>query len=426
MNNRGVKHFTKNKSQKVIVSEEQLNRLMSNLIEQDEKDPNLPGGTNQTKNKDAAQSRDRGVQELINDKVNWNAMSKNEQNAAMGEGYTSTTWSEKINEEAVTEDAKPDFLDLDGDGDKEESMKKAAKDKKAMKKDVNEDSEGVETYHYGEDEGRDEKRLKHGYMSKLHRHNLEKDMAYDEDHEFRHERGTNFYESKKLTTTTPITESEVKEISKFMGRMNTTGKNYNPAPKASKSVSIKVEELHEDINKTYRAIRRAIIKENNANLDIKNYREVLSEGFNTGGPNPGVSAAAGIENIIDNVKRAYSYVKDSRTRKQIMNTLVKLNNFMTYSAELIGSGRDQRAARSYDDISKPLPYPELDEPEELEDIDDELMEGDEEIDEFKEMGMFEPGDGADDESYDGHHFKHDVIGAYDDDLTGKARKGEVY
>ena len=187
-----------------------------------------------------------------------------------------------------------------------------------------------------------------------------------------------------------------------------------------------MEELHEDINRTYRAIRRTIIKENNANLDIKDYQEVLSEGFNTGGPNPGVSAAAGIENIIDNVKRAYSYVKDSRTRKQIMNTLVKLNNFMTYSAELIGSGRDQRAARSYDDVSKPLPYPEVDEPEELEDIDDELMEEDEEIDEFKEMGMFEPGDGADDESYDGHHFKHDVIGAYDDDLTGKARKGEVY
>ena len=457
MNNRGVKHFTKNKLQKVIVSEEQLNRLMSNLIEQDEKDPNLPGGTNQTKNKDAAQSRDRGVQELINDKVNWNAMSKNEQNAAMGEGYTSTTWSEKINEETVTEDAKPDFLDLDGDGDKEESMKKAAKDKKemdegkkkdhdgdgdidsddylaakdkaikkAMKKDVKEDSEGEETYHYGEDEGRDEYRLKHDHMSKLHRHNLEKDEAYDEDHEFRHERGTHFYESKKLTTTTPITESEVKEISKFMGRMNTTGKNYNPAPKASKSISVKVEELHEDINRTYRAIRRTIIKENNVNLDIKDYQEVLSEGFNTGGPNPGVSAAAGIENIIDNVKRAYSYVKDSRTRKQIMNTLVKLNNFMTYSAELIGSGRDQRAARSYDDVSKPLPYPEVDEPEALEDIDDELMEGDEEIDEFKEMGMFEPGDGADDESYDGHHFKHDVIGAYDDDLTGKARKGEVY
>ena len=30
----------------------------------------------------------------------------------------------------ITEAAKPDFLDLDGDGDKEEPMKKAAKDKK--------------------------------------------------------------------------------------------------------------------------------------------------------------------------------------------------------------------------------------------------------------------------------------------------------
>ena len=31
------------------------------------------------------------------------------------------------------DDAKPDYIDLDGDGDKEESMKKAAKDKKMKK-----------------------------------------------------------------------------------------------------------------------------------------------------------------------------------------------------------------------------------------------------------------------------------------------------
>ena len=31
----------------------------------------------------------------------------------------------------LEEAAKPDYIDLDGDGDKEESMKKAAKDKKA-------------------------------------------------------------------------------------------------------------------------------------------------------------------------------------------------------------------------------------------------------------------------------------------------------
>ena len=36
----------------------------------------------------------------------------------------------ELEEGEVVEGAKPDFLDLDGDGDKEESMKKAAKDKK--------------------------------------------------------------------------------------------------------------------------------------------------------------------------------------------------------------------------------------------------------------------------------------------------------
>ena len=45
---------------------------------------------------------------------------------------------------------------------------------------------------------------------------------------------------------------------------------------------------------------------------------------------------------------------------------------MTYSAELIASGRDQRAARSFEDVTNPLPYPEVDEPEELEDVDDEI------------------------------------------------------
>ena len=37
------------------------------------------------------------------------------------------------NKSKATEDAKPDYIDLDGDGDKEESMKKAAKDKKKTK-----------------------------------------------------------------------------------------------------------------------------------------------------------------------------------------------------------------------------------------------------------------------------------------------------
>ena len=90
---------------------------------------------------------------------------------------------EQWQEIKLDEDAKPDFLDLDGDGNKKESMKKAAKDKKEMK----EDSEGEETYNYGENEGEDEKHIKA----------LEKDMAYDEDHEDRHEKGTRFESEKE-------------------------------------------------------------------------------------------------------------------------------------------------------------------------------------------------------------------------------------
>ena len=60
---------------------------------------------------------------------------------------------------------------------------------------VMEDSEGEETYNYGEDEGEDEKRLKRGDLSKSHAAALRKDMDYDEDHEDRDERGTSFRES---------------------------------------------------------------------------------------------------------------------------------------------------------------------------------------------------------------------------------------
>ena len=48
-------------------------------------------------------------------------------------GYNKDTYSPKKSSPPMEEAAKPDFIDLDGDGDKEESMKKAAADKKAGK-----------------------------------------------------------------------------------------------------------------------------------------------------------------------------------------------------------------------------------------------------------------------------------------------------
>lgn len=67
-----------------------------------------------------------------------------------------------------------------------------------MKRVLREDSEGEETYNYGEDEGEDKKRLDyliHHGGGHDHEHDLEKDMEYDEDHEDRHEKGTHFRES---------------------------------------------------------------------------------------------------------------------------------------------------------------------------------------------------------------------------------------
>ena len=103
----------------------------------------------------------------------------------------------------LKEAAKPDFLDLDKDGDKDEPMKQAAKDigskehndeegnRPSMAKDMDlkEDSEGEETYHYGEDEGRDEKELHdlvRRHATRAHIYALKRDMDYDEDHEDRH------------------------------------------------------------------------------------------------------------------------------------------------------------------------------------------------------------------------------------------------
>ena len=129
------------------------------------------------------------------------------------------------------------------------------------------------------------------------------------------------------------------------------------------------------VNKTLKLVRESIIRENLTVLNIRAYKplNILNEQSEWRGRNPGVSAASGIENIIDNLKRAWALIKDSTTRKQIQNTLTKLNNFMMYSAELVGSGSSQRAPRSYDQLANPLPFPELDEPEDLEDIDDDLV-----------------------------------------------------
>ena len=97
------------------------------------------------------------------------------------------------------------------------------------KKKISEDSEGEETYNYGEDEGADEHRedemedelhhdekdmAPHDRIAAIERHlaALKKDMAYDEDHEDRDEEGTHFAESNELS------ESQARKLRRRINR----------------------------------------------------------------------------------------------------------------------------------------------------------------------------------------------------------------
>ena len=273
----------------------------------------------------------------------------------MGEGYEDIDHSDRSEFDGrksrvvgVDSNIKQQRIEEEGDvEDNEENREKVRQTKKAMDAlekfnsvALEEDSEGEETYNYGADEGHDEYRLKHDDMSRSHRSALKKDMGYDEDHEDRGEYGTHFESVDNL---------------------------YHKS---------QLEQLDLMVEETFTEIRKSIVKERIRGLARKNYLLVEQSEW-SGGRNPGVSAASGIENIVANLKKAWTFIKDEKTRHQIMNTLTKLNNFMTYSAELIGSGASQRAPRSYDQVANPLPFPDLDEPEELEDIDDEISLGEE-------------------------------------------------
>ena len=115
------------------------------------------------------------------------------------------------------------------------------------------------------------------------------------------------------------------------------------------------------IKNSYKLIRESI-KSEGVELSLNEYSDtILEQGFNAGGHNPGVSAANGLENVITGIKKAYDMIKDSDTRKKLANSMTKLGNFMTITADAMASGRDQRAMANSDSLRDPLPYPELDE-----------------------------------------------------------------
>ena len=103
----------------------------------------------------------------------------------------------------VHEDEFP-FSEDEGDVIGVDRPESAAAQAKFNESSLNEDSEGEETYHYGEDEGEDhdeemdlehdEDMAPHDRVDAIQRHldALKKDMSYDEDHEDRDERGDDF------------------------------------------------------------------------------------------------------------------------------------------------------------------------------------------------------------------------------------------
>ena len=113
------------------------------------------------------------------------------------------------------------------------------------------------------------------------------------------------------------------------------------------------------ISEAFKLIRKSIVREN-LNLNIRDYSETIVEQGQYD-RNPGVAAGEGIENVVNGIKKAYDMIKDSDTRRKLANSITKLGNFMSISAELIGSGASQKAPRSYDEVSDDMPYPELEE-----------------------------------------------------------------
>jgi len=117
--------------------------------------------------------------------------------------------------------------------------------------------------------------------------------------------------------------------------------------------------INKIVFESYDLIRKSIVSEG-LELSIDNYSDTIMEQGQYD-RNPGAAAGEGLENVIKGIQKAYEMIKDSDTRKKLANSITKLGNFMTITADAIASGRDQRAMSNPDSLRDPLPYPELDE-----------------------------------------------------------------
>ena len=142
-----------------------------------------------------------------------------------GKDYSDCTdkQKEQCDENCGKSDTGKSIGSIEGDGNKIQQVQQ-----------VQEDSEGEETYNYGEDEGADEHRedemedelhhdkedmAPHDRIKAIEDHldALKKDMGYDEDHEDRDEEGTHFAEGKRHSKVlNALTESQYRRLKRFV------------------------------------------------------------------------------------------------------------------------------------------------------------------------------------------------------------------
>jgi hypothetical protein len=182
---------------------------------------------------------------------------------------------------------------------------------------IGEDSEGEETFNYGEDEGEDHKEEEHleGEEDmaphdrikeiKKHLEALEDDMSYDEDHEDRDEEGTDFSESKKYSKVLKtLSESQVKTLKRFVKiPLNEDSLTYvekidNIMKSLERVVNSEVGESHEEL--------RSVLDHSEVSKSMDTAKHSLMKA---------------IESLKDKFKKKKEKKNESRKYSKVLNTL---------------------------------------------------------------------------------------------------------
>ena len=182
---------------------------------------------------------------------------------------------------------------------------------------IYEDSEGEETFNYGEDEGEDHKEEEHledeeemaphDRIKEIRKHldALESDISYDEDHEDRDEEGTDFAESKKYSKVLKnLSESQVRTLKRFVKiPLNESSLTYvekidNVMKSLERVVNSEVGESHEEL--------RSVLDHSEVSKSMDTAKHCLMKA---------------IESLKDKFKKKKEKKNESKKYSKVLNTL---------------------------------------------------------------------------------------------------------